>query len=70
VKKAHHAYFGIKLIDQDKSWTPHKVCCICTEELRKWAQGKKKSSPFGIPMVQKKLGKHSDDSYFFSCNVQ
>jgi hypothetical protein len=21
-------------------------------------------------MVQKKLGKHSDDSYFFSCNVQ
>ena len=25
-KKAYEAYLGMKLGDQDKSWTPHKVC--------------------------------------------
>ena len=28
---AYHAYFGIKLADQDKAWPPHMVCKACTE---------------------------------------
>ena len=26
VKRVYHAYFGMKLGDQDKSWAPHMVC--------------------------------------------
>ena len=29
VCKAYHAYFGIKLGDQDKPWAPHVVCHTC-----------------------------------------
>jgi hypothetical protein len=69
-KKAYYAHFGMKLGDKDKSWAPHKVCCICVEELRQWTQGMKKSLPFGIPMIWREPGNHSDDCYFCSCNVQ
>jgi hypothetical protein len=61
VRKAYYAYFGMKLGIQDKSWAPHKVCCVCVEELRQWTQGKMKSLPFGIPMIWRELGKDSDD---------
>jgi hypothetical protein len=70
VKKAYYAYFGMKVGDQDKSWAPHKVCCICVEELRQWTQGNKKSLLFGIPMIWREPGNHHDDCYFCSCNVQ
>ena len=33
VKKAYHYYFGVKLGDQDKPFTPH-VCCVVN--LRDW----------------------------------
>jgi hypothetical protein len=46
VKKAYCAYFGMKLGHQDKSWAPHKVYCVCVEELRQWTQVQKKSLPF------------------------
>jgi hypothetical protein len=42
IRKVYYAYFGVKLGDQDKSWTPHKVCQVCVEGLRKWSNGKKK----------------------------
>ena len=32
-KKNYEAYFGMKLVDQGKSWEPHKVCKHCTETL-------------------------------------
>ncbi|KAI5696331.1 hypothetical protein M8J76_008968 [Diaphorina citri] len=40
VNKAYHAYFGIKIGDQDKSWAPHEVCKTCVEHLRQWTTGK------------------------------
>jgi hypothetical protein len=29
VRKVCYAYFGVKLGDQDKSWSPHKVYMLC-----------------------------------------
>ena len=31
VKKAHCNYFGVKLGDQDKPFTPHICCKMCRE---------------------------------------
>ena len=70
VKQAYHAYFGIKLGDQDKLWAPHTVCRYCVESLRLWSKGKKKAMPFAIPMVWREPKNHGDDCYFCSCNVQ
>ena len=48
VNRAYHAYFKVKLGDQDKSWAPHKVCKSCVELLRSWTKGKEKHLPFGV----------------------
>ena len=50
-KRAHKAYFAIKLRDQDKSWTPHKDCKQCTETMCRWIQGKATFMRFGVSMV-------------------
>ena len=68
-KKAYQAYFGMKLGDQDKSWSPHKVCKYCTETLRLWTQGKAKSMKFGIPMDWREPKNHHDDCYFCMVNM-
>ena len=36
VKKAYHAYFGVKLGDQDKPFALHVSCKTCVENLRNW----------------------------------
>ncbi|GFT87555.1 uncharacterized protein TNCV_3759931 [Trichonephila clavipes] len=64
-----YIYFGIKLVDQDKSWAPHVVCSVCVEELRQWFKGKK-SFRFAVAMIWKELKNQSDDCYFCSCSVQ
>lgn len=64
VENVYFAYFGVKLGDQDKAWAPHKVCRTCVEALRLWKSGKKKSLPFGIPMVWREPANHYDDCYF------
>ena len=51
VKKAYHAYFGVKLGDQDKPFAPHVSCKTCVENLRDWSNKKRKSMPFAVPMV-------------------
>lgn len=48
VKRAYLGYFGVKLGDQDKTWAPHIVCKTCTEHLRQWTTGKRKSLKFGV----------------------
>ena len=44
IKHAYHAYFGIKLGDQDKAWEPHMVCKSCTEYLHQVDQGQEELS--------------------------
>jgi hypothetical protein len=63
IRKVYYAYFGVKLGDQDKSWAPHTVCCVCVEDLRKWSTGKNKVFRFGVPMVWREPKNHSDDCY-------
>jgi hypothetical protein len=49
IRKVYYAYFGAELVDQDKSWAPHKVCCVCVEDVRKWSTGKKKALKIWCP---------------------
>lgn len=69
VKRAYNAYFSVKLGDQDKLWAPHFVCKTCTEHLRQWTNGKRRSLKFGIPMVWREQKNHFDDCYFCMVNV-
>ena len=69
VKKAYHAYFGIKVGDQDQSWAPHLVCRSCVENLRQWTKGKRKSLSFGISMVWREQQSHLDDCYFCTVSI-
>ena len=66
----YFAYFGVKIGDQDKSWAPHRVCLGYVEGLRMWSKGKVKSFCFGVRMIWREPRNHSDDCYFYSCNVQ
>ena len=50
IKKVYHMYFGVKLRNQDKIWTPHIICCNCNSTLLKWTRGER-SLAFGGPMV-------------------
>ena len=68
IRRAYHAYFGIKLGDQDKAWAPHMVCKACTETLRGWTNGKR-SLNFGIPMVWREPTNHVTDCYFCAVHV-
>ncbi|KAJ4442595.1 hypothetical protein ANN_04183 [Periplaneta americana] len=58
-----------RLGDQNKSWCPHKVCRGRVEELRSWKNGKRKSLPFGIPMIWREPTNHGDDCYFCTVKV-
>ena len=64
VEKVYHAYFGIKLGDQEKAWAPHKACNLCVERLRHWTKGTGKGLTFGVPMVWREPKNHVDDCYF------
>ncbi len=69
VIRLYFAYFGIEIHDQDKSWVPHIVCKMCTEHLRQWANGTRKSLKFGVPMIWKEQKNHHDDCYFCMVNI-
>ena len=62
ITRAYHAYFGIKLADQDKAWAPHMVCKAYTKTLHGWTNGKR-SLNFGIPMVWREPTNHVTDCY-------
>lgn len=69
IKRVYYAYFGMKLGDQDKSWAPHMVCKRCTEHLRQWSKGTRKSMNFDIPMIWREPSNHATDCYFCAINV-
>ena len=66
----YFAYFSCKLGDQDKSWAPHVVCKHCTENLRQWRKGQKKSMPFGVPMIWREQSNHLTECYFCITKVK
>ena len=64
VKKAYRNYFGVKLEDQDKPFTPHIFSKTCEENLRNWRNGKRKSMLLAIPIVWRERKDHIMDCYF------
>ena len=66
LKKAYRDYLGVKLGDQDKSFTPHVCCKTCVDK----RNGKTKSMPFAIPMVRGEGEDHIIDSYFCMINMK
>ena len=70
VKKVYHAYFGVKLADQDKPFAPHVSCKTCVENLRDWRDRKRKSMPFTVPMVWREGKDNVTDCYFWITNLQ
>ena len=68
ITRVYHAYFGIKLADQDKAWAPHMVCKACTKTLCGWTNGKR-SLYSGIPMVWRELTNHVTDYHFYTVDV-
>ena len=67
VKNVYYTYSDIKLGNQDKAWTPHRVCRNCVSSLRQWSTGK--SLAFGIPMVCREQKGHGKEYYFCLCDV-
>ena len=70
VKKTYQAYFGVKLGDQDKSFAPHICRKTCAENLRDWRNKKRKSMPFGVPMVWREGKDHVTDCYFYMTDLK
>lgn len=66
---AYHAYFGMAMGDQDKSWAPHYTCGSCRSTLEGWLRGTRKSMPFAIPRIWREPTNHHDDCYFCMVNI-
>lgn len=39
-KRPYFGYFGIRLGNQDKTWTLYQICKTCTKHLCNWIAGK------------------------------
>lgn len=70
VKKTYHAYFGVRLGDQDKPFAPHVCCKTCVESLRRWKNKETKSLQFGVPMIWREGKDHISDCYFCMINLK
>ena len=70
VKKRYQAYFGVKLGGQDKPFAPQICCEKCVENFRDWRNKKRKSMPFGVPMVWREGKDHVTDYYFCITNLK
>ncbi|KAJ8720958.1 hypothetical protein PYW08_006423 [Mythimna loreyi] len=64
LETAYFHYFGIKIKNQDKSWVPQFSCTTCSTNLIKWLNKKKRSLPFGVPMMWREPTNHANDCYF------
>ena len=67
--KAYHAYFGMPIGDQDKSWAPHFCCGSCRSTLEGWLRGSRKCMPFAIPRIWREPINHHDDCYFCMVDI-
>jgi hypothetical protein len=70
VKKSYHAYFGVKVRDQDKTFAPHVRSKTCVENLCRWWNKSKDRLPFAVPMVWRVGIDHSSDCYFCMTNLE
>ena len=64
IKKAYHLYFGCKLGDQEKKWTPHIVCKSCAIRFGGWINHNGMSMKFAVPVVWWEISKQSSSCWF------
>ena len=64
VDNLYHAYFGMKLGNQDRSCAPHILCKACVEHLRQWKNDKCYLLKSSLPMIWREPQNHHDDRYF------
>lgn len=69
LKMASFAYFGMKLGDWDKPWTPHSFWWVCVQNLRASTNMKKKSLGFDFSVVWMEPQNHFDDCCFYLVNL-
>ena len=58
VEKKYQACFGVELGDQDKPFSSYICCKACGENLLDWRNKKRKSMPFGVPMVWRERSRY------------
>ena len=63
-KEEYFMYFGCKVGEQDKKWTPHVCCTTCSSKLNVWVNGKGRCLSFMMPMGWRKPSNHCTDCYF------
>ena len=66
---AYESYFGMKISDQDKSWSPHVICGTCRSNLDGWLRGDRHSMPFAIPRIWREPKNHINDCYFCMVDI-
>ncbi|KAJ8677719.1 hypothetical protein QAD02_013506 [Eretmocerus hayati] len=66
----YHAYFKRDVRDLNETYVPNCVCKSCYSTLQLWSDGKRKSMPFGTPMIWSKPTDHSKDCYFCLCPTE
>ena len=69
-KQIYQAYFGCKLGDQDKPWSPHIMCKSCSVSLKRWFSGKLRSMQFAVPMIWREPTNHATNCYLCMTNVK
>ena len=65
IKNEYFLYFGCKLGDQDKKWSPHVCCITCSSKLNAWVNGKGRCVPFGVLVVWRVPSNHSTDLFLY-----
>ena len=60
-KKMYIIYFGFPLVDQDKTWVPHKICKKCCLGLHNWINKRSSFMPFAVLMVWHEPKNHCQD---------
>lgn len=63
VRDAYFHYFGFRVKNLDKSWTPNFICASCRLTLMRWVSGKGHNMKFGVPMMWTEPFNH-DQCYF------
>ena len=66
---AYESYFGEKIGDQDKSWSPHVICGTCQLNLDGWLRGDRHSMPFAIPRIWREPQNRINDCYFCMVDI-
>ena len=64
IKFAYKHYFACQIGNQNKKWPPHICCNHCRTSFLFWLDGKRKQTPFAVPIMWREQGDHVTECYF------